>query len=176
MNFTHTFANWITLTRLLLTPIIGVLLVLGNPWAMPLFLICALADACDGWVARALDCESSWGAIADPLADKFLSHTALFTLLLRTGNVLLAGMWCLILTRDLLISYWRLAGGGKTHKVSGMAKAKSAVLSISLSLLIYGNLFTIDLVSYVGFMLLFISTFLSCTTLYSYTVLRKDES
>ena len=176
MNFTHTLANGITLTRVLLTPGFGVLLVLGNPWALPLFLFCALADACDGWVARALDCESSWGTIADPLADKFLSHTAMFTLLLRTGSVLLAVMWCLILARDLLISYWRLVGGGKTHKVSGMAKAKSAVLSISLSLLICGNLFIIHLVSDIGFMLLSISTFLSCTTLYSYTVLRDDKS
>lgn len=80
-----TFASTITLARILLVPVIVVLafrygasLEAGEPiaglrWAaVGLFIIAALSDALDGWVARRFDQRSQLGAFLDPLADKLL--------------------------------------------------------------------------------------------------------
>ena len=80
-----TFASTITIARILLVPVIVVLafrygasLEAGEPiarlrWAaVGLFIIAALSDALDGWVARRFDQRSQLGAFLDPLADKLL--------------------------------------------------------------------------------------------------------
>lgn len=80
-----TFASTITIARILLVPLIVVLafrygasLEAGEPiarlrWAaVGLFIIAALSDALDGWVARRFDQRSQLGGFLDPLADKLL--------------------------------------------------------------------------------------------------------
>ena len=41
-------------------------------WAFAAFVIAALTDFVDGWLARRLGAVSVWGAILDPIADKVL--------------------------------------------------------------------------------------------------------
>ncbi|MFN7777772.1 MAG: CDP-alcohol phosphatidyltransferase family protein, partial [Betaproteobacteria bacterium] len=68
--------NAITVVRALLIPAIGGLLVVRDYHsALVLFLLCALGDLLDGWLARRLDQRSRFGAIADPLADKLTMLT-----------------------------------------------------------------------------------------------------
>src|ERR1700688_4130883 len=41
-------------------------------WAFWAFVVAALTDFVDGWLARRLNATSLWGAILDPIADKVL--------------------------------------------------------------------------------------------------------
>ena len=41
-------------------------------WAVYAFVIAAVTDFFDGWLARKLHAESVWGAILDPIGDKVL--------------------------------------------------------------------------------------------------------
>ena len=45
-----------------------------------LFIVFALTDWADGWLARKLNMTSSFGAFLDPVADKFLVTAALLVL------------------------------------------------------------------------------------------------
>lgn len=85
-----TIATWITLFRLLLIPVFGLLLAYyargggdgpGDPFwriaALWVFLVAAVSDAVDGYVARRFNQQSRLGAFLDPLADKLLGLTAL---------------------------------------------------------------------------------------------------
>jgi cardiolipin synthase len=55
-----------------------------------MFVVLALTDWLDGWLARKLNQTSSFGAFLDPVADKFLVCAALLVLLHRAASVLVA--------------------------------------------------------------------------------------
>ena len=55
------------------------------PMALIIFILAAVTDGVDGYLARRFDWRSRFGAIADPLADKALLITAY--LMLALGEV-----------------------------------------------------------------------------------------
>lgn len=71
-----TLPNLITALRALLVPVILWLLVAGTPaarwWALGIFVFAAATDTVDGWAARRWATVTSWGELADPIADKIL--------------------------------------------------------------------------------------------------------
>jgi len=88
-----TLANQITIGRLLLVPVFGILALrygrsveAGAPdeslrwWALSVFVAASVSDGIDGWVARRFNQRSRFGAFMDPLADKALLLTALVVL------------------------------------------------------------------------------------------------
>lgn len=70
--------NAVTFLRVGLVPVVLVLLAVGDEltaarwWAFAIFVVAALTDTFDGWVARRLGGVTAFGALADPLADKLL--------------------------------------------------------------------------------------------------------
>ena len=50
-------------------------------WAFVAFVVAAITDFFDGWLARKLDAMTVWGAILDPIADKVLVCGAILGLL-----------------------------------------------------------------------------------------------
>jgi cardiolipin synthase len=98
-----TLANRITLIRLLLTPVVIIALMTQGPsvWAISIFLVAALTDALDGFVARRRGQLTTLGRFLDPIADKLLL-SATFLALAHRG---LVPMWVFIIvfSRDLLI-------------------------------------------------------------------------
>jgi CDP-diacylglycerol--glycerol-3-phosphate 3-phosphatidyltransferase len=68
-------ANGLTLLRVALVPVIAALLLAGGGtarwWACGVFLVAAISDSVDGFVARRAGI-SRWGQLADPAADKAL--------------------------------------------------------------------------------------------------------
>ena len=73
--------NQLTLLRVLLTPVFVFLLLSASSFQLQLsliiFVIAALTDWYDGWIARKMGYISRWGKFLDPLADKILSSSAL---------------------------------------------------------------------------------------------------
>jgi len=72
--------NLVSLTRLLLSPL---MLFLEFPQTIALFILLALTDAMDGFLARRLKQETELGKVLDPLADKTLLLIALYVLTYR---------------------------------------------------------------------------------------------
>jgi len=76
--------NILTVVRFFLVPIFGYYLYQGAYLvAVCLFLLAGITDILDGYIARKLDMVTSWGKLADPLADKLMQITALVILTLQ---------------------------------------------------------------------------------------------
>ena len=104
-------------------------------WAVYAFVIAAVTDFFDGWLARKLDAVSIWGAIMDPIADKVLVCGAILGLLglgAMPAVVLPAG---LILFREFTVSALRevSAGKGVSLPVTLLAKWKTTLQLIALA-------------------------------------------
>jgi CDP-diacylglycerol--glycerol-3-phosphate 3-phosphatidyltransferase len=101
--------NSLTLLRILLTPVFVFLLLHASPLfqqlSVAVYIIAALTDWYDGWVARRYGYTTRWGKFLDPLADKILSAAALFTFV----SLGLADGWMvwIIVVRDFLITSLR---------------------------------------------------------------------
>ena len=68
-----------------------------------IFIIAAFTDALDGWLARHFNCQTNFGLIIDPLADKILIVSCI--LLLGYHHVLPIWFVLLVLGRDLAITF-----------------------------------------------------------------------
>jgi CDP-diacylglycerol--glycerol-3-phosphate 3-phosphatidyltransferase len=110
---TITLPTWITLSRLLAVPIILVTLSISQSTlsyyiATAAFLLAALTDWLDGYLARKLDLVSDLGKFLDPLVDKLLVAAPLI-MLVQSGQVPAWGVF-VIFARELLVTAWRGIG------------------------------------------------------------------
>lgn len=115
-----TLANYITIFRILLVPVfVGELLYYhksgqeGAPneeyrWiAAGIFLIAAISDAVDGYIARVFKQKSALGAVLDPLADKLLILSAIVVLsYIEVPDLLRLPLWftVLVLSREVVLA------------------------------------------------------------------------
>jgi CDP-diacylglycerol--glycerol-3-phosphate 3-phosphatidyltransferase len=101
-----TLPNQLTLLRILLTPVFVLLLMSGSPLYLQLslavFVVAALTDWYDGWIARKMGFSSRWGKFLDPLADKILSSSALLAFV--GLHLVDAWMVWIVIVRDFLIT------------------------------------------------------------------------
>lgn len=101
--------NQLTILRIILTPFFLVLFLSGNPLlkqiSLAIFIIAALTDWYDGWLARKFNYITSWGRFWDPLADKILTSAAFLGFAFL--NILQLWMVIIILIRDLVITTLR---------------------------------------------------------------------
>jgi len=102
--------------------------------ALVSFVVAAVTDFFDGWLARKWQVVSTFGAIMDPIADKVLVCGAILGLVaLRMPGVLIPGT--LILFREFGVSAMRevLAPRGIKLPVTFLAKTKTAIQLIALT-------------------------------------------
>lgn len=106
--------NFLTLFRILLTPVFFIALVSYTPekeWlrlvALGIFGVAALTDALDGILARFLKQRTALGQMLDPLADKILLVTAYVGLLFVPAIPFRPPLWITItiIFRDLLLLF-----------------------------------------------------------------------
>lgn len=112
-----TLANKITITRILLIPVFVLMAVYygnsvarGEPaeWqriaAIIVFIVAAVSDGLDGYVARRYHQRSRLGVILDPIADKGLLLTGIITLTFSKWDYTFP-LWfpVLVITRDVVI-------------------------------------------------------------------------
>lgn len=98
--------NQLTILRVILTPVFVTLLLSGEPLYLQLslvvFILAAVTDWYDGWIARKMGNISRWGKFLDPLADKILSAATLLSFV-ALGLVDAWMVWVIII-RDFLIT------------------------------------------------------------------------
>ncbi|MBX3608072.1 MAG: CDP-diacylglycerol--glycerol-3-phosphate 3-phosphatidyltransferase [Piscinibacter sp.] len=112
---------------------------LQNLLATVLFVIVALTDWADGWLARRMNLTSSFGAFLDPVADKFLVCAAL--LVLVHLNRLHALVALVIIGREIAISALRewmaQIGAARSVAVHMLGKVKTTVQMVAIPFLLY---------------------------------------
>lgn len=112
-----TIPNCLSILRVLLVVPFLFFIFSGNPdgkwWGLLCLGLAVLTDKLDGDIARWMHCESEWGRILDPLADK-IGVAAVAIAMLMKGWIPLWFVLVLLL-RDLLI----LAGGLILRKKTG---------------------------------------------------------
>lgn len=141
-----TIANRLTLSRIILIPVILILLILPYGWAawcaLALFSVAAFTDWLDGYMARRENQISRIGQFLDPIADKLLVSAVL---LLLVYNRKIDGLSVLpaviILLREVAVSGLReyLAGLSVRVPVSKLAKWKTTIQLVALGFLIVGS-------------------------------------
>ncbi len=93
-----------------------------------LFIVAAITDWADGWLARKLDATTPLGAALDHAADKVLITCVLIALAYAALPMQLAAAAVLILGRDVAVAGLReaIAAQGKSLPVSQLGKWKAA--------------------------------------------------
>ena len=145
-----TVPTLLTWTRIIAIPLLVGVFYLGlkpelqNLVATVMFVVFALTDWLDGYLARKLDQTSSFGAFLDPVADKFLVCASLLVLVhLQRADVFVA---LIIIGREIAISALRewmaQIGASKSVAVHMLGKVKTTVQMIAIPFLLYdGQLF-----------------------------------
>lgn len=136
-------ANFMTISRLFLLPVMIWLLYIPADWAawlcLFIYMIAATTDYLDGYLARKFNQISDFGTFLDPISDKIFVSTLLIMLV---ANGTITGAWIilviLIFAREFLVSGLREFLGAKSIKmpVSFLAKIKTTAQMLSLGFLI----------------------------------------
>ena len=136
----------LTWARIVAIPlIIGVYYVDGlglsqkNLMATVMFVVFALTDWADGYLARKLNQTSAFGAFLDPVADKFLVCASLLVLVhLDRADVFVA---LIIIGREIAISSLRewmaIIGATKSVAVHMLGKLKTTVQMVAIPFLLF---------------------------------------
>ena len=140
-----TIPTVLTWTRIVAIPLIVGVFYLGleqpvqNLIATVMFIVFALTDWLDGYLARKLNQTSSFGAFLDPVADKFLVCASLLVLVhLQRADVFVA---LIIIGREIAISALRewmaQIGASKSVAVHMLGKVKTTVQMIAIPFLLF---------------------------------------
>jgi CDP-diacylglycerol--glycerol-3-phosphate 3-phosphatidyltransferase len=128
--------NALTLVRLVLIPIFVVLIVTsdgGHSWpAAIVFAVAAVTDQVDGWLARRWRVESSFGKVADPLADRLMIDAAVI-LLWHAGRLPWIALAIPLRDVALVAGYKLVVGRGYEFSVNLAGKAATWLLYASLA-------------------------------------------
>jgi CDP-diacylglycerol---glycerol-3-phosphate 3-phosphatidyltransferase len=183
--------NLLTYARIAAVPLVvaclfGQSILSGGMWlrwvALAIFIAAGITDFLDGYLARSLGQQSSFGRMLDPIADKLLVASCL---LMLAADETIKGwsLWAaiVILCREILVSGLReyLAELRVSVPVTRLAKWKTTAQLVAIGFLLAGkagDAFMADLtgggstsvVTYCGLMLLWISATVTLYTGYDY--------
>lgn len=165
--------NVLTVGRIVLIPPLVWLMLApsqGAMWvALVLYILMAVTDWFDGYLARRYDQKSEFGRFLDPIADKILV-AAMFLALVDTGVLhgWLLAMPIIIMTREFLVAGLREFLGPKNVvvHVTSLAKWKTTVQMIALGFLIPAE--WISEAAVCGHLLLLLATVLTVMTGWQY--------
>ncbi len=142
-----------------------------NAIATVLFVLFALTDWLDGYLARRLNQTSAFGAFLDPVADKFLVCASLLVLVdLGRVDVIVA---LLIIGREIAISSLRewmaLIGAAKSVAVNLLGKLKTTLQMVAIPFLLFdGTLWGWLDTGIWGTVLIWLAAFLTIWSMFYY--------
>lgn len=138
-------ANKLTILRIFLIPIFMIFLLnridipYGASIAAVIFIIAAITDALDGYIARKKNQITTLGKFMDPLADKLLVSAALISLV-QMGKISAIAV-VIIIAREFTISVFRAvaAAEGVVISASWWGKAKTVTQITAIIALLLNN-------------------------------------
>ncbi len=170
--------NLLTFARIVLLPVILIIFYLPYWWARPLscaiFLMAAITDWLDGYLARKWEIESAFGAFLDPVADKLMVASVLILLVEDASTWLLTVPAIVIIGREITISALRewMASVGSRAKVavSYLGKIKTTAQITALAMLLFrDNLFGLPIYD-IGMVCLYLAAVLTIWSMVDYLV------
>jgi CDP-diacylglycerol--glycerol-3-phosphate 3-phosphatidyltransferase len=122
-------ANKLTVLRIILTFVFMILLSLSGLWwkigSFIVFTVAALTDLFDGRIAHKRNMVTDFGKLMDPIADKILVLSA-FAAFVQM-QLVKDWMFMIIISRELIVTYFRLfaLNKGKVMSAGKMGKGKT---------------------------------------------------
>lgn len=140
-----TIPTWLTLLRIVLIPVLVAVFYLPYGWtnfaAVFVFVLAALTDWLDGWIARRYNQYSAFGAFLDPVADKLMVAVSLFLIVQGHHTIWMAIWAAIIVGREIAVSAlreWMAEMGQRAKvKVAALGKFKTIVQMVALGCLLY---------------------------------------
>lgn len=138
-----TLSNILTLVRLILAPVVAAALFYNYlSVAFGLFVIAALTDLVDGYLARLFNEQTHLGVLLDPIADKFFIMGSLSVLVFSHNQLLHLPVWffCLLVVRESMV----VVGSGVLYAQGIQRTIEPSLigkLSAALQMLFIGWLF-----------------------------------
>ncbi len=171
-----TFPLFLTLMRIGLMPVLVLFFYLPYSWSSlvtaSIFILAAITDWLDGYLARRMGLMSSFGAFLDPVADKLMVATALVLLVSRNPAILFTLSAAIIIGREIAISSLRewMAEMGKRGqvKVSGLGKLKTIFQMTAISFLLFEQDLLGIPISIIGLILLYLAAALTLWSMWIY--------
>jgi len=173
------FPNILTIFRIISLPFL-ILMILSsdqkfNFYGALLFIAISASDFFDGYLARKMSIESSFGKMLDPIADKLFIISVIICLMINgtiTHLSLIPGF--LIIFREIFVSglreYYSSANSSVAINVSSLGKIKTAIQMLSLFFILIASLslqFSTLLMN-IGIIALWIAMVLSIISGYQY--------
>lgn len=170
----YNLPNMLTILRIAVIPIIFFSVYVQSffytMFVAILFVLAAITDYFDGYLARSMHQTSAFGRLLDPIADKLLVASALVVILIKSDM-----LWSplsyipvfVILCREILVSGLRefLREVNVGLPVTRLAKWKTAFQMTALSMMLFNGLW---LWNHIGEFLLWIAAVLTFITGYQY--------
>jgi CDP-diacylglycerol--glycerol-3-phosphate 3-phosphatidyltransferase len=175
------FPMLLTLLRIALIPVLVLFFYLPFHWA-PLatagvFILAAITDWLDGYLARRMELMSAFGAFLDPVADKLMVAVALVLMVeipppIVAPKVVFTLSAAIIIGREIAISAlreWMSEMGERgTVKVGWLGKFKTIFQMTAISLLLYQYDILGLPVALIGEMLLYLAAALTLWSMWVY--------
>ena len=144
---TFNLANAVTGIRIAAIPLCVLLFYLPFEWgrkaAAVVFIVAAISDFLDGYIARRFDQATAFGAFLDPVADKLIVATALVLLVHSEGSWMMTIVAAIIIGREITVSAlreWMAAQQASSRvAVSMVGKVKTTFQLIGLSCMLWGE-------------------------------------
>ena len=175
----------LTWLRVALIPLVMGVFYLPDSWLSPfdkgvastaVFIVAAITDWFDGFLARRWNETSAFGAFLDPVADKLMVAGALLVLMEFREVQYIAVISFIIIGREIAISALRewmaRIGASKSVAVSSIGKIKTTAQMIAIPMLLFdGKVFGVINAHFWGEILLWIAALLTVWSMFYY--LRK---
>lgn len=179
-----TLPNILTLVRIALIPCFAICFYLpvvgAKLFAVTVFVVAALTDWLDGYLARRLDQTSRLGAFLDPVADKLMVVIVLIVVLEAHPSPWLALPVAVIIGREIAVSALREwmaeIGARKKVAVSSLGKLKTASQMVALVFLIIGASAQAPAWFHgIGLALLYVATVITLWSMFAYLALAWPD-
>ncbi len=169
--------NKITVFRVVMIPFFLVFMLAGGiPYgkyiAAAIFIVAALSDLLDGYLARKNNLVTNFGKFMDPIADKLLVSSALICFV--ELKLLPAWIVIIIIAREFIISAFRLiaSDNGVVIAASWWAKVKTTVQMI-MSIMLIINLDD-PIINVLEQVVIYLAVVLTLVSLVEYLIKNKN--
>jgi CDP-diacylglycerol--glycerol-3-phosphate 3-phosphatidyltransferase/cardiolipin synthase len=171
--------NLLTWLRIVMIPVVIGVFYLPDAWltgwqrnliATAVFIVAAITDWLDGYLARKLNQTSAFGAFLDPVADKLMIAAALIVLVeLDRANAIIAFV---IIGREIAISAMRewmaKIGQSRSVAVNLLGKVKTISQMIAVPMLLYHDAIGPIRVQRIGTWLIYVAAILTLVSMVNY--------